>query len=59
MKIKGVKETQNQLDAYKNKIPKAILNALNKVVDIGYNTAKDTLKLQTTLKNTAMNLLKK
>lgn len=44
MKIKGVKETQNQLNAYKNKIPKAILNALNKVVDIGYNTAKDTLE---------------
>ena len=43
MKIKGVKEAQNQLNAY-NKIPKAILNALNKVVDIGYNTAKDTLK---------------
>jgi len=44
MKIKGVKEVQNQLNAFGDKIPKAIQNALNKVINIGYIEAQRTLK---------------
>ena len=44
MKIIGVESVQVELKNISSKLPKAIQNAIKKVIDIGYNTAKDTLK---------------